>query len=103
MSLDTHRLHKLNGKGFDKLYTVHSVKWRKMAEKSVETVRTRISEGEAVKAGDVVAAVEHGIRISKEFEKHLESKIDPAILAKVVRRIRCRADLSSRRNQRTET
>jgi len=62
MSLDTHKLHKLNGKGFDKFYTVHSVKWRKMVEKSVETVRTRISEGEAVKAGDVVAAVDQGIR-----------------------------------------
>jgi hypothetical protein len=45
-----------------------------MVEKSVETVRACISEGETIKAGDVVAAVEHGIRISKEFEKHLESK-----------------------------
>jgi hypothetical protein len=29
MSLDTHKLHKLVGKSFDKLYSDHSAKWKK--------------------------------------------------------------------------
>lgn len=74
MSLDTYKLHKLLGKGFDKLYVDQKTKWNRMAEKAVESVRASVAEGEAIKAGDVVAAVEHGIKISKEFEKHLDSK-----------------------------
>jgi ketosteroid isomerase-like protein len=71
MSLDTYKLHRLSGKSFDKLYTDHRKKWNKMVEKAADSVRACIPEGAAIKAGDVVAAVEHGIRISKEFEDHL--------------------------------
>jgi len=71
MSLDTYKLHRLTGKGFDKLYNDHKVKWNKMVEKAVEGVRACVGENESIKAGDVVAVVEHGIRISKEFEAHL--------------------------------
>jgi hypothetical protein len=74
MSLDTYKQHKLVNKGFDALYTQHKQKWNKMVEKSVESVKACISDGDAIKAGDVVAAVEHGIKISKEFEKHLSDK-----------------------------
>jgi hypothetical protein len=74
MSLDTHKLHKLNGKGFDKLYSDHKPKWNKMVEKAVDSVRACIAHGETIKAGDVVAALEHGIKISKEFENHLGVK-----------------------------
>jgi hypothetical protein len=74
MSLDTYKLHKLNGKGFDKLYTAQKPKWNKMVEKAVESVRASVAEGEPIKSGDVVAAVEHGIKISKEFESHLTAK-----------------------------
>jgi hypothetical protein len=73
VSLDTYKQHKLLGMAFDKLYTEHKAKWDKMVEKSVESVRACIAENEAIKAGDVVAAVEHGIKISKEFEKHLQT------------------------------
>jgi hypothetical protein len=74
MSLDTYKLHKLNGKGFDHLYSTHKAKWNKMVEKAVESVRACITPGENIKAGDVVAALEHGIKISKEFENHLGEK-----------------------------
>ena len=74
MSLDTYKLHRLLGKGFDKLYTEHAQKWNKMVEKAVESVRACVAQGEAIKAGDVVAAVEHGIKISKEFDNHLTAK-----------------------------
>lgn len=74
MSLDTYKLHKLLGKSFDKLYTEHKAKWNKMVEKSADSVRACVGEHDSIKAGDVVAAVEHGIKISAEFEKHLDSK-----------------------------
>ena len=74
MSLDTFKQHRLIGKGFDELYKNHSKKWNAMVEKAVEEVRTCIEPKEAVKAGDVVASVEHGIKISKEFEAHLDTK-----------------------------
>lgn len=74
MSLDTYKLHKLRAKGFDKLYTDQKAKWDRMVEKAVESVRASIADGEAIKSGDVVAAVEHGIKISKEFEAHLALK-----------------------------
>lgn len=74
MSLDTHKLHKLTGKGFHDLYSAHKVKWNKMVKKAVESVRECIAPGERVKAGDVVAALEHGVKISKEFENHLGVK-----------------------------
>lgn len=74
MSLDTYKLHKLEAKEFDKLYENHDEKWNKMVEKAVDSVRACVEEGAAIKAGDVVAAVVHGISISKEFENHLETK-----------------------------
>jgi hypothetical protein len=74
MSLDTYKLHKLVGKGFDELYSDHSEKWNTMVEKASDSVAACIGKGEPIKSGDVVAAVEHGIKISKEFENHLGSK-----------------------------
>ncbi len=71
MSLDTYKLHRLVGKSFDGLYTTHQPKWNKMVEKAAESVRTCVGENEPIRAGDVIAAVEHGIKISKEFENHL--------------------------------
>jgi hypothetical protein len=71
MSLDTYKLHRLQGKEFNELYTNHAPKWKKMVEKSVEHVRACVGEHEKIKAGDVIAAVQHGIKISGEFEHHL--------------------------------
>ena len=74
MSLDTYKLHKLLGKGFDKLYSEHAEKWNKMVETAATSVRACVAEGESIKGGDIVAAVRHGISISKEFEAHLATK-----------------------------
>lgn len=74
MSLDTFKLHKLEAKEFDNLYKEHAEKWNKMVQKAVEGVRACVGQGAPIKAGDVIAAVTHGISISKEFEDHLENK-----------------------------
>ena len=65
MSLDTYKQNKLVGKGFDKLYSDHKAKWNKMVQKSVESVQACIPEDDPIKAGDVVAAVEHGIKSAR--------------------------------------
>lgn len=74
MSLDTFKLHKLKAKGFDKLYDEHTTKWEKMVEKAAESVKEGVAENESIRAGDVIATVEHGIRISNEFDSHLAIK-----------------------------
>jgi hypothetical protein len=74
MSLDTYKLHKLVAKGFDRLYTDHAVKWNKMVEKAAESVKACMAENEPIRAGDVIATVEHGIRVSREFDNHLAVK-----------------------------
>jgi hypothetical protein len=74
MSLDTFKLHKLVAKGFDKLYTDHKAKWDKMVEKAAESVKEGVAANETIRAGDVIATVEHGIRISTEFDNHLTLK-----------------------------
>ena len=74
MSLDTYKLHKLVAKGFDTLYTDHAAKWNKMVEKAAESVKACMADNEPVRAGDVIATVEHGIRVSKEFDHHLAVK-----------------------------
>lgn len=74
MSLDTFKLHKLQAKEFDKLYVAHTEKWNKMVTKAVDGVRACVDEGAPIKAGDVVAALIHGVSISKEFENHLETQ-----------------------------
>src|SRR5271157_3170359 len=68
MSLDTYKLHKLVAKGFDTLYTTHKPKWDKMVKKAAESVKEGVAANEIIRAGDVIATVEHGIRISKEFD-----------------------------------
>ena len=45
-----------------------------MVQKAIDGVRACIEQDAPIKAGDVVAAVTHGISISKEFEDHLEAK-----------------------------
>ncbi|HKM81921.1 MAG TPA: hypothetical protein VJY15_13290 [Candidatus Acidoferrum sp.] len=74
MSLDTYKLHKLVAKGFDTLYTTHKPKWDKMVKKAAESVKEGVAANEIIRAGDVIATVEHGIRISKEFDNHLALK-----------------------------
>ncbi len=74
MTLDTYKLHKLTAKGFDDLYKNHKQKWDKTVTKAAESVKECVAPNEAVRAGDVIATVEHGIRVSREFNNHLSVK-----------------------------
>lgn len=74
MTLDTYKLHKLEEKGFHTLYAEHKEKWDKMVKKAAEEIKACVAENEHVRAGDVIATVEHGIRVSREFDHHLTLK-----------------------------
>jgi hypothetical protein len=74
MSLDTEKLHKLNGKGFDKLYNRCSDKWREMVATARAYAQTCVSEGERVRIGDVVTIVQNAIKIDPDFEKFAQGK-----------------------------
>lgn len=74
MSLDTEKLHKLTGKGFDKLYTSSPDKYQEMADKALEYAQTCVPDGEKVRVGDVVSVIQNAVRIDPAFEKHLKDK-----------------------------
>jgi hypothetical protein len=74
MTLDTYKLHKLTAKDFHTLYHDHKAKWDKMVRKAAEEIKACVADGENVRAGDVIATVEHGIRVSREFDHHLSVK-----------------------------
>lgn len=74
MTLDTYKLHKLVSKDFDGLYRNHKAKWDTMVLKAAESVKACVAANEAVRAGDVIATVEHGVRVSHEFDNHLGIK-----------------------------
>jgi hypothetical protein len=74
MSLDTERLHRLTGKGFDKLYSSSPEKYKEMADKALEYAQSCIPPGEKVRAGDVVAVIQNAVKIDPSFEDHLKKK-----------------------------
>ena len=77
MSLDTEKLHRLKAKSFDQLYTNHANKWREMVETALTYARTCVGEEEKVRIGDVIAVVQHAIRIDPTFEEHTKGKSIP--------------------------
>ena len=74
MSLDTEKLHRLTGKGFDKLYERERAMFAAMAHKALEYSKTCVPPGERVRIGDVVAVIQNAVRILPSFEKHLREK-----------------------------
>lgn len=74
MSLTLEIEHKLNGKGFDTLYTAHTVKWVEMAGKAREYTKALIPDGEKVRPGDVSDNLQNGIKIDPHFEGHLKAR-----------------------------
>lgn len=74
MSLDTEKLHKLKGKGFDKMYEKHPDKWQQMVETARDYAKTCVPEGEKVRIGDIVTVVQTAIKIDPEFEKYVQGK-----------------------------
>lgn len=74
MSLDTEKLHRLNGKGFDKLYSSDPKRYTEMAHKALEYSKTCVPKGEKVRVGDVVSVIQNAVRIDPDFEAHLKNK-----------------------------
>ncbi len=74
MSLDTERLHRLVGKGFDKLYSSEPNKYKEMAKKALEYSQTCVPAGEKVRIGDVVSVIQNAVRIDPAFESHLKTR-----------------------------
>jgi hypothetical protein len=74
MSLDTEKLHRLTGKGFDKLYNKDPAMYKEMAQKALEYAKTCVPPGEKVRMGDVVAVIQNAVRILPSFEAHLSEK-----------------------------
>jgi hypothetical protein len=74
MSLDTEKLHKLRGKGFEEVYRKYPEKWKEMVDTAKDYAGTCVSEGEKVRIGDIVTIVQNAIKIDPEFEKHLAKK-----------------------------
>lgn len=49
----------------------NGIRWSRRPQKKIKTC---VAENEHVRAGDVIATVEHGIRVSREFDHHLTLK-----------------------------
>jgi hypothetical protein len=74
MSLDTEQIHKLNRKGFDKLYADNPEKFAEIAQTALNYAFTCVPPGEKVRRGDVVSIVTNVIKILPSFEDHLQKR-----------------------------
>ena len=74
MSIDTEKIHRLTGKGFDELYNRNPAKWQEMVRKALYYARTIVAAREPVRVGDVVEIVQNAIKIDPEFEHHFNIK-----------------------------
>ncbi len=72
MSLDTEQIHKLNRKGFDKLYSDNPEKFAEIAQTALNYAFTCVPVGEKVRRGDVVSIVTNAVKILPSFEAHLQ-------------------------------
>lgn len=71
MSLDTEKLHRLKGKGFDQLYSLAPEKYKEMADKALQYAKTCVPAGENARTGDVVAIIQNAVKIDPSFEAYL--------------------------------
>jgi hypothetical protein len=74
MSLTLEKLHRLQDKGFDKLYETHEAKWREMVENAAKYAKTFIRERAKVRPGDVADILHNAIKVDPDFETHLIDK-----------------------------
>ena len=72
MSLDTEQIHRLNKKGFDKLYSANPKIFSEMAHTALDYATTCVPAGEKVRVGDVVLIITNAVRILPSFEQHLQ-------------------------------
>lgn len=74
MRLDTENLHRLKGKGFDKLYAASPEKYKGMADTVLNYTKTIVPPGEKVRLADVGAVFQNAVKIDPAFEVHLKVK-----------------------------
>jgi hypothetical protein len=75
MSLDTEKIHRLNGKRFDILYATHEEKWKAMVANATEFAKTYLNEGgDKVRPADISAILQNAIKVDPQFEAHLDGK-----------------------------
>src|SRR5712691_7862383 len=72
MSLDTEKIHRLQGKDFHLLYDNNNNpnKWHEMVRKARDYARSIVPPAEQVRVGDVVEIVQNAIKIDPQFEEH---------------------------------
>jgi hypothetical protein len=75
MSLTLEKLHRLRGKGFDKLYEDHADKWIEMANNAKTYAETFISGNDAVRPGDISEIFKNAIKVDPHFEAHVKGKL----------------------------
>jgi hypothetical protein len=73
MSFDTDKMHKLKGKGFDKLYATNPTKWKEIVNTARDYAKTWVGPNEKVLHGDVVSALVNAIKVDPEFETHVKA------------------------------
>jgi hypothetical protein len=74
VSLTLERLHRLRGKGFDKLYTDHADKWQEMVTNATTFAKTYIGNGEKIRPGDLVEILQNSIKVDPDFEGYVKLK-----------------------------
>jgi len=74
MSLDTEQIHRLESKGFDKLYRSDPAKYAEMAHTALAYAKTCVPPGEKVRIGDVVSIITNAVRILPSFEAYIQKK-----------------------------
>jgi hypothetical protein len=75
LSLDTDKVHRLKGKGFDKLYDKHRDKWNEMVANATTFAKSYLEgTGDPVRPADVSAILQNAVRVDPDFESHLHVK-----------------------------
>jgi hypothetical protein len=74
MSLTLERLHRLRGKGFDKLYSDHEEKWGEMVANATEYAKTFIGDDEKIRPGDVAEILQNALKVDPDFERYVKDK-----------------------------
>jgi hypothetical protein len=74
LSLTLEKLHRLRGKGFDKLYEDHDAKWIEMVNSGKTYAESFIVAGEKIRPGDISAIIQNAIKVDPQFEAHVKLK-----------------------------
>ncbi len=75
MSLDAEKIHALNAKEFNHLYSDHEDLWRELAGLAAAHAASFLERNqEKVRPGDVSAVLQLSVRVDPTFEDHLAKK-----------------------------